>query len=169
MHEWPKLDEYPKWPLVAGAIKRRSHWPSREVAAEHVLKADFFKRYHPEVFEIWQSHALVNSSDGGVELATASWCETAVFSEPTGLAEGWELLRKVEVPVGFLTAGETKATFGDKNTAEMVHRPPKSRNERIMRASHQIVQEVPDEVADAMGRFIGSLSAAGEESVRAKL
>ncbi|EIW73526.1 hypothetical protein TREMEDRAFT_59699 [Tremella mesenterica DSM 1558] len=195
------------WPLLTLSVSRRSIWPSRQSAVEHALKSNFFKRYHPEVLEIWKSHALVSlpptyashssltpsgtpttegtsstseaassattvtntasmtaeekpteeEEDGPVTLATPPWCEATSFAESTGLAEGWELLPKVTIPAGFLMAGDSRTTYGDDITREMVYRAPISRNEKVIGSSHQILQERPDDIADALWRFIGNV------------
>ena len=187
------------WPLVMGAIKRRTSWSSLE-DAKKLRRSPFFGAWHEEVWSIFLSHGLVplpasfsssaaqsdtpwKPASGAVQLATPSWAEAAVFGEPTGLAEGWYRLSHIppEVTVGFLMATEPKATFGEKMTREMVWRAPGSVNEIVPDAGHlvsvsvsradgQAVQERPDRVADALGRFIGSLcNEASDRMVQAKL
>lgn len=66
--------------------------------------------------------------------------------------------------------GDPRATSGEDNTAAMVWRPKIVANERIMDASHMVVQERPDEVADAIWRFLGTIvGCEGEGDARAKL
>jgi hypothetical protein len=102
-----------------------------------VRNTPFFKTWHDEVFKIWETHHLVPCAQG-VTLATPSWAEAAVFSETTGLGEGWDALPKLQVPVGFLMAGDATATLGEELTSEMVWRPPVVANERVMDAGHLV-------------------------------
>ncbi len=78
--------------------------------------------------------------DGPVQLATPPWCEAAIFAEPTALAEGWDRLPELAVPVGFVMAGVATATMGQDLTREMVWRPRLSKNERMMDAGHLVSQ-----------------------------
>lgn len=104
-----------------------------------VRSSPFFSSWHVEMFKIWETHHLVPLNYGqGVTLATPSWAEAAVFSEVTGLAEGWDALPDLQVPVAFLMAGDARATLGEEVTREMVWRPPIVANERIMDAGHLV-------------------------------
>jgi hypothetical protein len=102
-----------------------------------VRSTPFFSSWHDEMFKIWETHHLV-PSEQGVTLATPSWAEAAVFSEITGLAEGWDALPELKVPVGFLMAGDARATLGEEISREMVWRPPMVANERMMDAGHLV-------------------------------
>jgi hypothetical protein len=162
-----------KHPLVFAALKRRPEWPSIEQAAS-VRPTPFFATWHPEVFDLWLSHALVplpSGDEGSVQLATPKWGEAAVFAETEGLGQGWDKLPELRVPVGFVMAGVPTATQGEEATREMVWRAPICANEIFSDAGHlvsnskakrsetdgKIVQEKPDELADAIARFIGNL------------
>lgn len=104
-----------------------------------VRSSPFFQSWHDEVFKIWETHHLVPLPyDRGVTLATPSWAEAAVFSETTGLGEGWDALPELKVPCAFLMAGDAGATLGEDLTREMVWRPPLAVNERIMDAGHLV-------------------------------
>jgi hypothetical protein len=102
-----------------------------------VRSTPFFSSWHDEMFKIWETHHLV-PSEHGVTLATPSWAEAAVFSEVTGLAEGWDALPELKVPVAFLMAGDARATLGEEISREMVWRPPMVANERMMDAGHLV-------------------------------
>jgi hypothetical protein len=117
-------------------MRRRTTWKTMSEALS-VRNTPFFKTWHDEVFEIWETHHLVPCAEG-VTLATPSWAEAAVFSETTGLGEGWDALPELEVPVGFLMAGDATATLGEELTSEMVWRPPVVANERVMDAGHLV-------------------------------
>ncbi|KAI9632069.1 Alpha/beta hydrolase family-domain-containing protein [Dioszegia hungarica] len=147
------------WPLVNAAARRRSDWPTLDDAAK-VRSSPFYASWHEETWALYLSHGFVPlpGQDGAVQLATPAWAEGCVFAEPTGIAEGWDRLAQLDVPVGFLMAGDSRSTQGDEATARMVWRPKLGSNERVMDGGHLLVQEKPDEVADALHRFIGGLS-----------
>lgn len=134
-------DKFAKiWPLVIGATKRRTVWPSLAEAAK-VRSSPFYKEWHEEVWQLYLSHGLIpapKDGEGAVQLSTPGWGEAAVFGEPTGMAEAWDRLRDLEVPVGFLMAGNSKATQGEETTGRMVWRSKRSWNERIMDGGHLV-------------------------------
>ncbi len=130
------------WPWVFSSFKRRYRWPSTE-AASAIRSTPFFATWHEESWSLFLTHHLVPHPDGGVQLATPPWCEAAVFGAPHVL-EGWDKLKDLEIPVGFLMSGDTRATSGEENTQSMVWRPKQARNERIMSATHQVGPDLQD-------------------------
>lgn len=101
-----------------------------------------FKTWDDEAFALWLSHHLApvdpSKPDGAVTLATPTWAEAATFSEPYAPARGWDKLADLQLPVGFLMAGDEFWMGGDNVANEMVWRPKRARNERIMDASHLV-------------------------------
>lgn len=144
-------------PLTLGALKRRAEWPSLEDAGK-VRSNALFSRWEEEQFGIWLSHYLVPSEAGdGVTLATPTWAEAQTFSEPDAPMRGWECLPKLSMPVGFLMAGDETWMTGETVAQELVWRPQRARNERIMDASHLVIQERPQETAESVDRFLRTL------------
>ncbi|GMK54032.1 hypothetical protein CspeluHIS016_0106180 [Cutaneotrichosporon spelunceum] len=148
------------YPLTAGALKRRSHWPSREAAAEVRTNA-LFKTWDEAVFQTWLSHSLAPdpAAEGAVELATPTWAEAAVFSDPHSTLRGWDQLANLDMPTGFLMAGDETWMAGEELAREMVWRPKRARNERLMNATHLLIQEKPAEAAASLWRFLSTLDA----------
>ncbi|GMK55193.1 hypothetical protein CspeluHIS016_0202490 [Cutaneotrichosporon spelunceum] len=157
------------YPLSAGAIRRRTHWPSREEAARTMRAQPFFAAWDQEVFDLYVSHGLVpvdyDKPDGEVTLATPSWSEAAVFTEPEGVAHGWMALPKVTCPLGFVMANVPIATYGEEKTRDMVWRAPRARNERFPDAGHLITQEKPHKLAESMWRFFTTIEAGAWDKV----
>ncbi|EKD03337.1 hypothetical protein A1Q2_02366 [Trichosporon asahii var. asahii CBS 8904] len=143
-------------PLTMGALKRRSEWPSLAEAG-NVRSNALFSRWEEEQFRIWLSHYLVPSPSGGMELATPTWAEAQTFSEPDAPMRGWECLPDLGMPVGFLMAGDETWMTGEEVAQELVWRPQRARNERILDASHLVIQEKPAETAASIGRFLRTL------------
>lgn len=149
-------------PLTQGALKRRSHWSSRAVAADLRTNA-LFKSWDDASFDLWLSHHLVPSNaavpGGAAELSTPAWAEAAVFSDPHSTLRGWDMLPTLGMPTAFLMAGDEFWMCGDEIANEMVYRSPRARNERLLDNSHLLVQENPRATADAIWRFLTTLQA----------
>lgn len=73
-----------------------------------------------------------------VHLATPPWAEACVFSDPRAPQRGWDLLPKLQIPVGFLMAEDTQWMGGPKLQRELVWRPPRARNEMVIGAGHLV-------------------------------
>lgn len=108
-------------------------------------------------------------SQQGVQLATPSWAEAAVFSDPSAPQRGWDKLLDVTCPVGFLMAGNPMWLGGPDVAAEIPWRAPRSRNERLMDAGHLVLQEKPKETAESIWRFLATLSAGEWDKADARL
>lgn len=151
------------YPVTTVVLKRRDVWPSREAARELMLQNPFFIAFDPDQFEIYLARALVpldpRRPDGPVTLATPVWAEACVFTEPCAGARGWDKLPHIPIPVAFVMAGNSATTRGDRASQQMVHRPPRARNERWLHCNHLLVQESPAEVAESLWRFLATLSA----------
>lgn len=149
--------------LSAGAIRRRTTWPSRAEAAKIMRAQPFYAAWDQVIFDLYVAHGLVpvdyNNPEGEVTLATPSWCEAAIFTEPEGVAHGWMALTELECPVGFVMANVPVATYGEEKTRDMVWRPSRARNERFPDAGHLITQEKPHKLAESMWRFLTTINA----------
>lgn len=98
-----------------------------------------FSRFDPETYKIWLSHGLVPTGQGEeVQLATPTWAEAAIFSDPRAPQRGWDLLPKLQCPVGFLMAEDPAWMGGEKFARELVWRPPRARHERVPGAGHLV-------------------------------
>lgn len=132
-----------------------------------------FGPWDDETFALFLSHGLVPSDptkpDGEVTLATPRWAEAAIFSDPFGPQRGWDNLLEIPVPAGFLMAGNASWMGGEKVAQEIANRAPRGRNERIMKASHLLVQETPTEAAQAMWRFLTTLASGDWDKKAGKL
>ncbi|TXT04287.1 hypothetical protein VHUM_04174 [Vanrija humicola] len=153
------------FPQAAGAIRRRNEWPSREAARDQMSKQGFYKAWNPTTFDIFISHGLVpvnpKEPNGPVQLATPPWAEAAVFSDDSAVGATWDKLLQLKIPSGFIMCGDKEPiwTGGSVLTRELVWRPLRSRNERIAGGGHLLVQEKPEELADAIWRFFTTLDA----------
>lgn len=156
-------------PIVQGALKRRSEWPSRAAAAEARTNA-MFRTWDSEVFDVYLSTSIVPTGSGDeVTLATPRWAEATIFSDPEGPQRGWDALPELKLPVGFVLGGDPGWLGGPKVVPEIPWRAPRSRNERIMEGGHLIPQEKPTECADAMWRFLTTLAAGQWDKTTSKL
>lgn len=155
--------------MAHNALKRRDVWPSAEAARRALRASPFFAVWDERQFDVLVSHGLVpvDYADpaGPVTLATPAWCEALLFVEPFSTGQTWDALPAISVPVGWCMAGDSATTRGDLLTQEMVWRPPRSRNERVLGSGHLIVQENPDAVGHSLWRFLCTLDA-GEWDVQ---
>jgi pimeloyl-ACP methyl ester carboxylesterase len=80
-------------PIARNALRRRDHFRSREDAKNYWLSRTFFQSFHPQCFEDYLTHGLVQSDDG-VKLRIPKETEAHIFTATPGL----RLSGRVEVP-----------------------------------------------------------------------
>jgi hypothetical protein len=111
-----------------------------------------FSRFDEEVFDQWLKFGIVPTGKGEeVHLATPPWAEACVFSDPRAPQRGWDLLPKLQVPVGFLMAEDTYWMGGPKLQRELVWRPPRARNEMVIGAGHLVSHSMLGLAASVLG------------------
>lgn len=129
-----------------------------------------FKTWDGEVFDLYLKTSLVPTGNGEeVTLATPSWAEGAIFSDPEGPQRGWDALPDVKCPVGFVLGADPTWLGGPKVVPEIPWRAPRSRNERVMEGGHLLPQEAPTQCADAMWRFLATIKAGEWDQSNSKL
>lgn len=158
----PKAWEH-RQAMALTTLKRRDIWPSLSAAAE-MRQSPLCKSWSDEVFDLWLRCSLV-SHPNGVQLSTPRWCEATCFATPTAPQRAWDALEQLSVPVGFIMAAETRWMGGERAAHEMVQRPRRGRHE-VMEAGHLIVQERPEELGQALGRFLATLPRWEQEDAR---
>jgi pimeloyl-ACP methyl ester carboxylesterase len=89
--------------LVERARKRRSTWPSRAAAREHVATRPLFADWLPEALDLYIEHGLRERPGGELELRCPGEIEAAVFAESGGL-DVLDLARRAKVPATVLWA-----------------------------------------------------------------
>lgn len=155
--------------IALATLKRRDVWPTLAAAAG-MRPSPLCAAWSERAFALWLRTALVPhpSGAGGVTLATPRWCEAACFASPSAPSRAWDSLLALGMPVGFVMAAHTEYMGGDACSAEMCRRPPRARHE-VAPAGHLVVQEQPDELGDALARFLATLAAGTWDRADARL
>jgi hypothetical protein len=134
------------WPAVYSALKRRAVWPTRSSAQTATSISPFFSTWHQDSREMWNKYALVPINplepEGPTQLATPPWAEACIFAEPESLARGWDNLKDLEIPVGFMMGNDPTFTLGETATSEMVWRPKNASNERMRDSGHLVISNL---------------------------
>ena len=85
-------------PLVAGARRRRSSFPSFEAAIENYAAKPPLGAFTPSALEAYVRHGFRRAEDGSVHLKCAPEVEARTF-EQGGTHTTWDVLASIETPV----------------------------------------------------------------------
>ncbi|KIP03855.1 hypothetical protein PHLGIDRAFT_25908 [Phlebiopsis gigantea 11061_1 CR5-6] len=160
--------------MARGAIKRRSHWASKEEALRLLQQSPFFGVWDPAALKSYVDHGMCEDPQGGVRLKTSGTLEGIVFSEALASCEAWHLAEDLDPSIELrwiqpefpmiecvstrrVPAGADERVFvsSDIPKDHMVWlRPENSSNVIIPGSSHLIPHEKPRELAhDLLGFY----------------
>jgi pimeloyl-ACP methyl ester carboxylesterase len=94
-------------PLALRAMKRRSHWDSRDELQEYVHSRPLFKSWDPEILELYTNYGM-KESEGGVLLLTCPKQREASMFMGGMKDDPWPLLAKVTCPTLIVEGEESE-------------------------------------------------------------
>ena len=135
------------------AARRRDRWASRSAAKEFFAAKPFVQRFAPGVLNDFIEHALVDSSDGGVELRIPRNSESDIYAHIVH--------RKALAAVRLLRTQNVRVSFIAGEHSEELRMAGPAANERLfaqrferMPHGHLIPLEAPQACADAVIRAL---------------
>jgi len=156
LFHWLGLDR--KLPLVAGALRRRRVWPSRQVCYEQYRRLPFFASWPDASLRAYVEAGTLERSDGQVELAYPPEWEAHIFA--TVPADIWRAVSRLrprsnrQPPPTLVVRGERSDTFRAESQARMKRLLPQARYLVIPDAGHLLPMERPAEVGAAILDFL---------------
>jgi pimeloyl-ACP methyl ester carboxylesterase len=135
--------------LVERASRRRTVFPSREAARENWRDKELFVNWVPRAFDLYLCEAMVDRTDGQVELKCAPETEAAVYAEG-GLSDVWGPTAGLATPALLLWA-----RHGDFPRGVFEAFAARLRDARIqdLDAGHLVSMEEPELVVSAALAF----------------
>ncbi|KAG8995007.1 hypothetical protein FRB94_009510 [Tulasnella sp. JGI-2019a] len=153
--------------LVNGAVARRNDWASREEALGQFLKTPFFQRWDREALDVYVNEGIIAQEGGGVTLKMPGLLEGISFAERGLVSDMWTLLDTIDerIPLRWVMSGEPPIVTGPEElTAHTLWRRSKNAsNIRIQGASHLIVQEAPNALAEDVSSYFSKQYGAASE------
>ena len=150
----PPYGEY-EGPQTLLATKRRNQFNSREEARENFVDKLPFSAWHPDALDGYIDCGLIDSPDG-VALACRPQDEVAMYKAATRHGV-WDLLGKVDPPVTILAGGSSET-----HTVDFLRylggQIPNCEYEIIPGTGHFLPMEMPEVVADRIGRIESDLT-----------
>jgi lipase len=134
--------------LVAGTLKRRTHWPSPEAFAMRLQERGMFRRFDSAMLKAHCQATLIPESQGGYRLRCPPAIESFIFASHAA-ADTWLLLRRVAAPVD-LVGGDPDMPDNDWISGaipDMAAEIPHARVTQVKGAGHLLISEQPEHCA----------------------
>lgn len=97
-----------EFPMVAGALRRRDHWPDRQTAFDRFRRKTVFSRWSDEA--LWDYvNAALQPVDSGFTLAYPREWEARFYATPPQAV--WQTLPQVQTPTLAIRAAESDTIF----------------------------------------------------------
>jgi pimeloyl-ACP methyl ester carboxylesterase len=138
-------------PMVQGALRRRSVWPSRQACYDHYRGKQFFARWSDASLRAYVEAGTRELVEGGVTLAYSPEWEAHVFA--TVPVDIWRAVSKLRIPV-LVIRGERSNTFVRESQVRMERLLPQARYVVIPDAGHLAPMERPEAVGEAILDFL---------------
>jgi 3-oxoadipate enol-lactonase len=131
--------------LIAGTLKRRTHWASPEALARRLKGTGLYARYRDDMLAAHCRAILKPAPEGGFELCCTPVIESHIFRSH-GDADTWQRLGAVGVPVDLV--GSDPATPENDWVAsvlpDMAAAMPHARFEMLPGSGHLLIAEDPE-------------------------
>jgi pimeloyl-ACP methyl ester carboxylesterase len=138
-------------PLVQGALRRRTRWPSRAACLDHLRRKPLFAAWTDGALEDYVDSATRPMADGSVELIYPPAWEAHIFA--TTPTDTWRDAPKLRIPT-LLIRGERSTTFLGPVAARLAQMLPQAQRVTIAGAGHLAPMERPAETAAALLDFL---------------
>ncbi len=144
VHAAPALTPEQNSRLTSRALGRRSTFASRQEAYRHFRGRGAFAGWREEYFRAFVEHAIVDGSDGGVELASPTWVEAKLYEAMRDVAP-WQEIRGCQTPI-LLVYGARSGRAGEGRDPSAAVRPmfPISEMSVMAGCTHSGPMERPD-------------------------
>jgi pimeloyl-ACP methyl ester carboxylesterase len=140
-------------PLVQGALRRRSAWPSRQACFDRYRARSFFAAWSDESLWDYVNFGTRHREDGQVELCYPPAWEARIFATtPTGI---WRDVPKLRLPT-LILRGEHSNTFRPAAARRMARHLPQAHFVTLPGAGHLLPMECPAETGAALRRFVAT-------------
>ncbi|MGD9763790.1 MAG: alpha/beta fold hydrolase [Candidatus Binatia bacterium] len=152
VHEPEHSSEHPSATqrLVAGARKRRTHWPSRAAARAWCRERSFFSAWREEAIELYLLDGMAEAPDGSVTLKCPSAVEAEVFAN-VGTSDNFALGADVRAPTLILWAA--RGDFSRPRMEAVALTMAEAHVEPID-SGHLVPMENPELVSEAARRML---------------
>jgi pimeloyl-ACP methyl ester carboxylesterase len=139
-----------RFPLAAGAHRRRDTWPDRDAVRSSWSGKPVFATWDPRVFEDYLEGGVVDRPDGSVALRYPREWEARLFQVCPH--DEWAQIRRVEAPV-LVVRGASSDTLSAGAARRIERDMPNARVVELAGASHFLPMEMPDAVAGLIVDF----------------
>ncbi|HUP93191.1 MAG TPA: alpha/beta hydrolase [Solimonas sp.] len=137
-------------PMAKAARRRRTGWPSRQAALDHLRGRGIYKGWSEEALACFVDHAMRPGPDGAQVLCCPPELEANMYEHPV-LA--WSAIRKLDIPVLYLRGAQSYSFF------ERSERTAARSNPRVelqtVPGEHCFMQEHPGAAHAAIAGFLG--------------
>ncbi len=149
-----RLRRVDRTPIVAGALRRRDRWASRQEARAAWRDKPLFKPFCDECFDAYLDTGLADDPEGGLRLRYPKKWEAAIFR--TTPADPWNWVRRSPVPT-LLVRGETSQALSRAAARKFGRLVPQGAVIEVPGTGHMLPLEQPGAVADTVVRWLDGL------------
>jgi pimeloyl-ACP methyl ester carboxylesterase len=142
-----------EFPMVAGALRRRDHWPDRQSAFDRFRRKPVFSRWSDDVLWDYLNAGLRQQGDGFTLVYPREW-EARFYATPPQAV--WQTLPQVQTPTLAVRAAESD-TISPSAWALWQEKQPGATFVEVAGAGHMLTMERPLAVAQIVLNWLAEL------------
>lgn len=142
-------------PLASKSIRRRNSWKSRDEARDYLLSKSMFRKWDPEMLELYIEHGMKSSVTGALELACSPRKEASLFMGARHY-DPWPILSGISCPV-LIVEGQLSDNRHFIDLKAAASRFPGGTYRLVENTGHLIPMERPAETAAMIRDFLKPL------------
>ncbi len=154
-HTYDAKIDVSEHPLANRALKRRNRWKDEQEAEAYLRTKSLFSGWDDEMLQIYISHGLSKSDDGGLQLTCSPRGEAALFMGSRA-RNPWPLLSEISCPV-LVLEGEMSDIHAVLDLEQVARELSNGTYQLVPKMGHLMPMEKPKEVLDFIkGFFLGA-------------
>lgn len=130
-------------PIIKTATLRKNWWSSKKEAAEHLGSKSVFKRFTPEVFDLFIQYGIKENADGSASLTYPREWEAMIYASPENT---WKFVSKTEREI-FLIRAQHSNVLSEESWLRLQKRNILNKYAEMPGVGHLIPFEKPDALA----------------------
>ncbi|ORZ01063.1 Alpha/Beta hydrolase protein [Syncephalastrum racemosum] len=148
---WPVREKYPEM----ASKKRRDTWPSREECFKQFSQRSFWKRFDPEVLQLYVDYGMVETDEGSLTLKTPKTEEFQIYDHQAyATISAYASLRSLSIPLHLIYARESELSALRAKDKESIMNQNAQISFELVEGSHMVLNEAPKELAPSIASIL---------------
>lgn len=137
-------------PIIKIASLRRNKWVTKEEARSHLSSKGVFKKFDPEVFDLFIEYGIIEDGYGAYTLAFPREWEAMIYASPENT---WKFIKKTTHDI-LIVRAEHSNVISPESWSKLMKQNSRNKYLQMEDVGHLIPFEKPKEIALLVNEFL---------------